>query len=140
MIATSEAGLSVLDAVAMYKELSEVESGFRQLEDVMADATYILSDRDANNRAYICGGVWRYWYNAFWADGSKRLGWICRRRGPCKHRADGSAGQVPAGKGQPERRGVAGGSLDCADAVLKVSRSFSTQRPPVPPEGEATVM
>ena len=36
VIATSEKGLSVLDAVARYKELTEVESGFRQLKDVMA--------------------------------------------------------------------------------------------------------
>ena len=36
MITTSEKGLSVLDAVAMYKELTEVESGFRQLKDVLA--------------------------------------------------------------------------------------------------------
>ena len=36
MIATSEKGLSVLDAVALYKELTEVESGFRQLKDVLA--------------------------------------------------------------------------------------------------------
>src|SRR5512135_2203566 len=36
VIATSEKGLSVLDAVALYKELTDVESGFRQLKDVMA--------------------------------------------------------------------------------------------------------
>src|SRR4051812_13195054 len=36
VIMTSEKGLSVLDAVALYKELTEVESGFRQLKDVMA--------------------------------------------------------------------------------------------------------
>ena len=36
MITTSEKGLSVLDAVAMYKELTDVESGFRQLKDVLA--------------------------------------------------------------------------------------------------------
>src|SRR5512142_1331648 len=36
VIATSEQGLSVLDAVAMYKELTDVESGFRQLKDVLA--------------------------------------------------------------------------------------------------------
>ena len=36
IIATSEQGLSVLDAVALYKELTAVESGFRQLKDVMA--------------------------------------------------------------------------------------------------------
>src|SRR5207248_6771044 len=36
VIATGEPGLSVLDAVAMDKELTEVESGFRQLKDVRA--------------------------------------------------------------------------------------------------------
>ena len=36
VIMTSEKGLSVPDAVAMYKELTDVESGFRQLKDVMA--------------------------------------------------------------------------------------------------------
>ena len=36
MIMTSEKGLSVLDAVALYKELTDVESGFRQLKDVLA--------------------------------------------------------------------------------------------------------
>ena len=36
VIATSESGLSVLDVVAIYKDLSEVERGFRQLKDVLA--------------------------------------------------------------------------------------------------------
>ena len=36
MIATSESGLSVLEVVAIYKDLSEVERGFRQLKDVLA--------------------------------------------------------------------------------------------------------
>jgi transposase len=36
VIATSEQGLSVLDAVELYKELTDVESGFRQLKDEMA--------------------------------------------------------------------------------------------------------
>jgi transposase len=36
VIMTGEKDLSVLDAVAQYKELTEVESGFRQLKDVMA--------------------------------------------------------------------------------------------------------
>jgi transposase len=35
LIATSEAGLGALDAVRMYKELSEVERGFRCLKDVL---------------------------------------------------------------------------------------------------------
>ena len=36
MISTSEEDLSLLEAVAQYKELMEVESGFRQLKDVLA--------------------------------------------------------------------------------------------------------
>ena len=36
MIATSESGLSVLEVVAIYKDLSDVERGFRQLKDVLA--------------------------------------------------------------------------------------------------------
>ena len=36
VIATSELGLSVLEVVAIYKDLSDVERGFRQLKDVLA--------------------------------------------------------------------------------------------------------
>ena len=36
MIATSESGLSVLDVVAIYKDLSDLEQGVRQLKDVLA--------------------------------------------------------------------------------------------------------
>jgi hypothetical protein len=36
VIATREEGRSVLDAVALYEELTDVEGGFRQLKDVMA--------------------------------------------------------------------------------------------------------
>jgi hypothetical protein len=36
VIATGESELSVLEVVAIYKELSDVERGFRQLKDVLA--------------------------------------------------------------------------------------------------------
>ena len=36
VIATSESGLSVLEVVAIYNDLSDVERGFRQLKDVLA--------------------------------------------------------------------------------------------------------
>jgi transposase len=36
VIATAEKSLSVLDAVAIYKDLADVERGFRQLKDVLA--------------------------------------------------------------------------------------------------------
>ena len=36
MIATTEASLSALDAVALYKQLTEVERGFRRMKDVLS--------------------------------------------------------------------------------------------------------
>ena len=36
MIATTEESLSVLEAVAIYKDLADVERGFRHLKDVLA--------------------------------------------------------------------------------------------------------
>ncbi len=36
MIATAEKSLDVLEAVAIYKDLADVERGFRQLKDVLA--------------------------------------------------------------------------------------------------------
>ena len=36
MIATAEKSLSVLEAMAIYKDLADVERGFRQLKDVLA--------------------------------------------------------------------------------------------------------
>ena len=71
---TSEKGLSVRDAVAMYKELTEVESGFRQLKDVLALAADLSPDRDTNQGSYFCGGVGVVGSTACWAAGSTRRG------------------------------------------------------------------
>ena len=84
MIATSEKGLSVLDAVAMYKELTEVESGFRQLKDVMAMRPIYHQIEIAGEGAHLRGGVGVAGATTCWAAGSKRREWICRRRGRCK--------------------------------------------------------
>ena len=57
VIMTSEKGLSVLDAVAMYKELTEVESGFRQLKDVMAMRPIYHQIEVAGEGPHLRGGA-----------------------------------------------------------------------------------
>ena len=53
VIATSEAALSVLEVVAIYKDLSDVEQGFRQLKDVLAVRPDLSSGRDTCKSTYI---------------------------------------------------------------------------------------
>ena len=136
MIATSEKGLSVLDAVAMYKELTEVESGFRQLKDVMAmrpiyhqveprvkahifvAALALLVQRLLGRRLEEAG-VDLSPARAMQALSTVRLVTFCL-------------------EGQTERRGLTGGCPD-ARLVLKALKLMD-QRPPSPPEGEETVM
>jgi transposase len=136
VIATSEKRLSVLDAVAMYKELTEVESGFRQLKDVMAmrpiyhqveprvkahifvAALALLVQRLLGRRLEEAG-VDLSPARAMQALSTMRLVTFCL-------------------EGQTERRGLTGGCPD-ARLVLKALKLVD-QRPPSPPEGEETVM
>jgi transposase len=136
VIATSEKGLSVLDAVAMYKELTDVESGFRQLKDVMAMRP-ISHQIEPRVKAHI--------FVAALALLVQRL--LGRRL------EEGGVDLSPARalqalstvrlvtfrlEGPPERRGRAGGCPD-ARLVLKALKLVD-QRPPASPEGEDTVM
>ena len=81
---TSEKGLSVLDAVALYKELTDVESGFRQLKDVLAMRP-IITRSSRGSRLTSSSRRWRCWSKDFWADGSKRRESIDPRRGRWRH-------------------------------------------------------
>jgi transposase len=136
VIATSEKGLSVLDAVALYKELTEVESGFRQLKDVMAPRP-IYHQIETRIKGHI--------FVAALALLVQRL--LHRRLEEAG--VDLSPGRALQAvstvrlvtfrlEGQPERRGMAGGCPD-ARLVLKALKLVD-QRPPAPPEGEDTVM
>jgi transposase len=136
VIATSEQALSLLDAVAMYKELTDVEQSFRHLKDVLAMRP-IYHQTEHRVRAHI--------FVAALALLVQRL---------LDRRLEEAAIDLSATRalqalatvrhvtfrldGQPLRRGVCGGSPD-ARQVLKALKLIDL-RPPAPPEGEETLM
>ena len=136
VIATSEKDLSVLDAVALYKELTEVESGFRQLKDVMAMRP-IYHQIETRVKAHI-------FVAALALLVQRLLGRRLEEAGVDLSPARAMQALATVRlvtfrlEGQPERRGVAGGSQD-ARQVLKALKILD-QRPPEPPMGEETVM
>lgn len=136
VIATGEKELSVLDAVAMYKELTDVESGFRQLKEVMAMRP-IYHQIEPRVKAHI--------FVAALALLVQRL--LGRRLEEARVDLSPSRAMEALStvrqvafrlEGQPERRGITGGCPD-ARQVLKALKLVN-QRPPSPPEGEETVM
>jgi transposase len=136
VIMTSEKGMSVLDAVAMYKELTEVESGFRQLKDVLA-LRPIYHQIEMRVKAHI-------FVAALALLVQRLLGRRLNEAGTDLSPARAMQALMTVRlvtfhlEGQPERCGVAGGCPD-ARLVLKALRVVD-QRPPEPPEGEDTVM
>ncbi len=136
MIATSEKGLGVLDAVAMSKGLTDVEGGFRQLKDVMA-LRPISHQVEPRVKAHI-------FVAALALLVQRLLGRRLEEAGVDLSPA--RAGQALSTvrlvtfrlEGQAERRGMASGGPD-AGLVLKALKIVDP-RPPAPPEGEETVM
>jgi transposase len=138
VIMTSEKGLGVLDAVALYKGLTEVESGFRQLKDVLAlRPIYHQIQIQMRVRAHI-------FVAALALLVQRLLGRRLKEGGvdlsPARAMQALETVRLVAFRleGQPERRGLAGGCPD-ARLVLKALKLVD-QRPPAPPEGEETVM
>ena len=136
VIMTREKGMGVLDAVALYKELTEVESGFRQLKDVLA-LRPIYHQIESRVKAHI-------FVAALALLVQRLLGRRLKEAGVdlSPERAMRALSTVRLVtfrlEGQPERRGVAGGCPD-ARRVLKALKVVA-QRPPTPPRGEETVM
>ncbi|MBV8230196.1 MAG: IS1634 family transposase [Planctomycetaceae bacterium] len=136
VIATSEKRLSVLDVVALYKELTDVESGFRQLKDVMAMRP-IYHQVESRVKAHI-------FVAALALLVQRLLGRRLQEAGVdlSAERAMQALSTVRLVsfhlEGQGERRGITGGCPD-ARLVLKALKLVD-QRPPTPPEGEETVM
>jgi hypothetical protein len=136
VIATSESGLGVLDVVAISKDLSDLERGFRQLKDVRAMRP-IYHQIEPRVKAHI--------FVAALALLVQRL--LSRRLE--EGGIDFSAERAPEAletvrlvrfrlRARTERRGVSGGCPD-ARRVLKALK-LSELAPPSPPEGEGTVM
>jgi transposase len=136
VIATSESALSVLEVMAIYKELSDVERGFRQLKDVLAMRP-IYHQIEPRVKAHI--------FVAALALLVQRL---------LHHRLEQAGIDFSAERAmqalstlrlvtlrlddQSERRGVSGGCPD-ARRVLK-GLGVTDLRPPDPPAHEKTVM
>ena len=55
VIATSELGLSVLEVVAIYKDLERRRKGVSSAQGRVGDAADISSDRGASEGTYLCG-------------------------------------------------------------------------------------
>ena len=136
VVATSEQGLSVLDAVALYKELTEVESGFRQLKDVLA-LRPIYHQIESRVKAHIFVAALALLVQRVLG---RRLEEASVDLSPSRAMQALSTVRLVHFRleGQPERRGVAGGCPD-ARRILK-DLKLVDQRPPTPPEGEETVM
>jgi transposase len=138
VIATSESKLSVLDAVALYKDLSDVEQGFRQLKDVLA-LRPIYHQIETRVKAHI--------FVAALALLVQRL---------LQRRLDEAGVDLSADRAikalstvrlvtlrlddQPQRRGVSGGSADARRVLKALKMNLTDLKPPRPPEGEETVM
>jgi transposase len=136
VIMTSEKGLSVLDAVALYKELTEVESGFRQLKDVMAMRP-IYHQIETRVKAHIFVAALALLVQRLLG---RRLEEAGVELSPVRAMQALSTVRLVRFRleGQDQRRGLAGGCPD-ARLVLKALKLLD-QRPPAPPEGEETIM
>jgi transposase len=136
VIMTTEKGLGVLDAVAMYKELTDVESGFRQLKDVMA-LRPIYHQIEIRVKAHIFVAALALLVQRLLG---RRLDKAGLDLSPARAMQALTTVRLVTFRleGQPERRGLAGGCPD-ARLVLKALKLVD-QRPPVPPKGEDTVM
>jgi transposase len=136
VIMTSEKGLSVLDAVALYKELTEVESGFRQLKDVMAMRP-IYHQIETRVKAHIFVAALALLVQRLLG---RRLEEAGLDLSPARAMQALSTVRLVTFRleGQGQRRGLAGGCPD-ARLVLKALKLLD-QRPPAPPEGEDTIM
>jgi transposase len=136
VVMTREKDLGILDAVALYKELTEVESGFRQLKDVPGMRP-IYHRIEPRVKAHI-------FVAALALLVQRLLGRRLEEAGVDLSPARALQALATVRlvtfhlEGQPERRGVTGGCPD-ARLVLKALK-LADQRPPAPPAGEETML
>lgn len=135
-ISTGESGLSVLEVVAIYKDLSDVERGFRRLKEVLAMRP-IYHQIEQRVKAHI-------FVAALALLVQRLLGRRLEEAGVdlSVERAMEALSTVRLVslrlEDQTERRGVSGGCPD-ARRVMKALR-LTELNPPPPPKGGETVM
>jgi transposase len=136
VIMTSEENLGVNDAVVMYKDLTDVEQGFRQLKDVLAMRP-IYHQIENRVKAHIFVAALALLVQRLLG---RRLEGATVDLSPTRAMQALSTVRLVTFRlgGQPERRGISGGCPD-ARRVLKALKLVDLQ-PPSPPEGEITVM
>jgi transposase len=136
VISTSEKDLSILAAVAQYKELMELKRGFRQLKDVLAMRP-IYHQMEPRVKAPIFVAAVALLVHRFLG---RRLEESGLDLSPERALAALSTVRLVRFRleGQGDRRGVSGGCPD-ARLVLKALKLVDL-RPPVPPAGEETIM
>ena len=127
---------SVHDAVATYKELTDVESGFRQLKDVMGMRP-IFHQVEHRVKAHIFVAALALLVQRLLG---KRLREAKVDLSPARAIQALSTVRLVTFRldSQGERRGVTGGCPD-ARLVLKALKLVD-QRPPTPPDSEKTVL
>jgi transposase len=136
VITTTEKDFGVLDAVRTYKDLTDVERGFRHLKDVLA-VRPIYHRVEPRVRAHIFVAALALLVERLLERRLKEAG--VDLSAPEALEALASVGLVTFHlAGQPVRRGVSGGSPH-ARQVLK-ALGISDLKPPTPPENENTVM
>ena len=136
VIATSEKSMGILDAIALYKDLANVEAAYRQLKDVLSMRP-IYHQVEPRVKAHI-----------FVATLALLIQRLLHQRlreanidfSPCRAiEALSSVRHVTFRRdGQEPRSGISAGSPD-ARRVLK-ALGVTNPRPPAPPEGAETVM
>ena len=136
VIMTREQGMGIPGAVALYKELTDVESGFRQLKDVLAMRP-IYHQIEQRVKAHV-------FVAALALLVQRLLGRRLEEAGVdfSVERALEALSTIRLVslrlEDQAERRGVSGGCPD-ARRVLKALK-LTELKPPLPPTGEETVM
>jgi transposase len=136
VIATSETALSVLEVVAIYKELSDVEKGFRHLKDVLA-VRPIYHQIETRVKAHIFVAALALLVQRLLHRRLQQAGTNLSPERAMQALATVRHVTIRL-DGQPERRGVSAGCPD-ARQVLKALK-LTDLKPPKPPDGAESVM
>jgi len=136
VIATSEKSMGILDAIALYKDLANVEAAYRQLKDVLSMRP-IYHQVEPRVKAHIFVATLALLIRRLL---HQRLREANIDSSPCRAiEALSSVRHVTFRRdGQEPRSGISAGSPD-ARRVLK-ALGVTNPRPPAPPEGAETVM